>query len=135
MSRSFSCPACGAPLEVENRFSRSVICAYCNQGAFITPGGLDPAGRGVQLVGTPSMLRIGARGRLEGEPCHVLGRLRYGYAGGYWDEWFVSLEAGARQLWLQEDDGVLTAFEKVAKSQPTRRTQEQRIRVPGGRAR
>lgn len=111
MSRSFTCPSCGAPLEVEHRFSKVVICAYCNQSANITPGGLDPAGKGTQLVGAPSRLSVGATGTINGIAFRALGRLRYGYDGGFWDEWFLALDDD-RQLWLQEDDGTFTAFEK-----------------------
>ncbi|MEM9301121.1 MAG: DUF4178 domain-containing protein [Pseudomonadota bacterium] len=112
MSRSFTCPSCGAPLEVEHRFSRVVICGYCNQSANITSGGLDPAGKGAKLVGAPSRLSIGATGRIDETAFRTLGRLRYGYDGGFWDEWFLAL-SDDRQLWLQEDDGTFTAFEKT----------------------
>jgi len=114
MSRQFTCPSCGAPLQVEHRFSRVVVCQYCNQSASITPGGLDPAGKGVSLVGAPSRLSVGATGRIDGASFRVLGRLRYGYDGGFWDEWFLVTEPDSSQLWLQEDDGEFTAFEKEA---------------------
>ena len=110
MSQAFNCPSCSAPLEVENRFSRVVICQYCNQTSEITPKGLDPSGKAPQLVASPSILSLGATGKIEGKPFRVLGRLRYQYDGGFWDEWFLSVDGG--QVWLQEDDGEFTAFEK-----------------------
>jgi hypothetical protein len=114
MNRQLICPSCGAPLHVEHRFSRVVVCGYCNQSASITPGGLDRAGKGVSLVGAPSRLHVGATGRISGAAFRVLGRLRYGYDGGFWDEWFLLTDPDAHQVWLQEDDGEFTAFEKEA---------------------
>ena len=43
----------------------------------------------------------------------MLGRLRYAYPGGFWDEWFLVTDDGD-EIWLQEDDGTFTAFEKEA---------------------
>ena len=111
MSESFNCPSCGAPLEVQHRFSRVVICQYCNQTSQITPEGLDPGGKAPQLVASPSILKLGASGRLFGQSFQVLGRLRYRYDGGFWDEWFLMTDDG-KSIWLQEDDGEFTAFEK-----------------------
>jgi hypothetical protein len=119
VSDTHACPSCGAPLEVKYRFSRVVVCAYCNQTSTITPsGGLDPATKVPALVAAPSRLAVGRTGWLDGEPCRILGRLRYGYAGGYWDEWFLIVGADERRVWLQEDDGELTAFEEAVATTP-----------------
>lgn len=116
MSQSFSCPSCSAPLEVEHRFSRVVICQYCNQTSEISPAGLDPTGKAPALVASPSILSLGATGQLLGKPFRVLGRLRYQYDGGFWDEWFCDHDGG--QIWLQEDDGEFTAFTKETLKTP-----------------
>jgi hypothetical protein len=107
---NYSCPACGAPLEVENRFSRTVICQYCGQTSFITPTGLDPTGQKAELADFESIFSVGRTGKLRGEPFKTLGRLRFKYDEGFWDEWFLKL--GAKNVWLQEDEGLFTAFSK-----------------------
>lgn len=107
----YSCPACGAPMEVENRFSKLVICQYCGQTAAVTSVGLDPTGKVPLLADFPSILSVGATGTLQGNPFRVLGRLRYKYDEGFWDEWFVVVQ-DTRKLWLQEDEGTFVAFEK-----------------------
>lgn len=119
---AFSCPSCGATLEIENRFSKVVMCVYCGQSSAISPAGLDPTGEKALLADSPSIFSIGAsgsmvlasKGRLSFK---VLGRLRYKYDGGFWDEWFLEFTDG-QKLWLQEDEGEFTAFEKESLTSP-----------------
>ncbi len=116
-SQNYTCPSCSAPLEVAHRFTKLVICAYCNQASLVTPSGLDPSGEQVPLADFPSRFAIGKSGTLNGETFTVLGRLRYGYEGGFWDEWFLSFSDGKKR-WLQEDEGELTLFEKESLTAP-----------------
>ncbi len=109
-TEQYSCPSCGGPLTLESRFSKMVICPYCGQTCLVSAAGLDPTGQTGTLADFPSMLAIGAKGTLRGEPFHVLGRLRYKYDDGFWDEWFIQL--GGRFIWLQEDEGTFTSFAK-----------------------
>ena len=109
---AFNCPSCGASLQVKHRFSKVVVCEYCSQTSYITPKGLDPAGESAELVDFESILSIGARGAIHNQNFTVLGRVRYEYDGGFWDEWFC-LREDQSQFWLQEDDGTFTRFEKA----------------------
>ena len=88
-----------------------VICTYCGQTCLVSVSGLDPTGKAATLADFPSMLAVGAKGTVRGEGFHVLGRLRYKYEDGFWDEWFVQLASG-RFIWLQEDEGTFTSFAK-----------------------
>lgn len=112
-TQSFTCPSCSAPLQLENRFTKVVICQYCGQTSNVTPAGLDPTGQKAMLADFPSILSIGASGTLSGDPFKVLGRLRYKYDEGFWDEWFLQFISG-RKVWLQEDEGTFIAFDKAA---------------------
>jgi hypothetical protein len=98
--QSYSCPSCGAPLKIENRFSRLVVCIYCNTSSHVQQGGLAPIGETAQLAPAQSVFEVGKQGTLH-----------YRYEGGFWDEWFLSL-SGDRYGWLQEDEGNLTLYEK-----------------------
>ena len=64
-------------------------------------------------------LYTGATGALSGARFEVLGRVRYGFQRGFWDEWYVQLEDGTN-AWLTEDDHEL-ALE----------TEREHQRVPG----
>ncbi len=108
---SLDCPSCGATLAVEDRFTKVVICEYCGQTSALKNRSLDPTGKKVSLADVESEFRIGRKGTLKGESFTVLGRLRYDYEDGFWDEWFISLEGGGK-LWIQEDEGEITAYKK-----------------------
>ena len=122
----YNCPSCSAPLQIENRFSKVVICAYCGQTCNVTPDGLDPSGQKTDLADFESILAIGKTGTIKGEKFKVHGRLRYKYDEGFWDEWFVTLESG-KKLWLQEDEGEFTAFEKETLTSPLPAFEEIRV--------
>ena len=110
-SLSLTCPSCSAPLQIENRFTKVVICQYCGQTSNVTPQGLDPTGEKAVLADFPSILSIGAEGTIDSQPFKVLGRLRYKYDEGFWDEWFLQY-ANGQKVWLQEDEGTFVAFAK-----------------------
>lgn len=116
-TQEYNCPSCGAPLSVENRFSKVVICQYCGQTCNVSPEGLDPTGEQAQLADFESIFQIGKTGSFSGKSFKVLGRLRYKYEDGFWDEWFLQMENG-KKLWLQEDEGEFTAFEKETLTAP-----------------
>jgi len=104
---SLKCPSCGAPLPIEHRFVRMVACQYCDTTSEVTDHGLDPTGKSAKLAPLPTRFRVGQRGRLRGRPFEVLGRVRYGYDEGVWDEWYLAFDDGDAG-WLEEEDGQYT---------------------------
>jgi Domain of unknown function (DUF4178) len=113
---AYKCPSCNGSLEIKNRFSKVVICPYCMQTCEISDSGLDPTGLAPKLADFKSILAIGKSGKIKNTPFKTLGRLRYKYDGGFWDEWFVELEnsmgSSNKRAWLQEDEGEFTLFEQ-----------------------
>jgi hypothetical protein len=108
MSSSYTCPSCGAPVEIKNRFSKVAVCAYCDTHLKVNEGALSPAGRHAKLAEFPSIFKIGAKGTILGKPFNVLGRMRYKYSGGYFDEWFI--EYDGEPSWFAEDEGTFTIY-------------------------
>ena len=108
---SLHCPSCGAPLPLANRFVKMVACDFCSQVALVKRGSLEATGKTAVLADLPSLLYLGATGKLRGRAFEIIGRLQYGYEDGYWHEWYLSLDDG-RHGWLQEDEGRLTLYEK-----------------------
>lgn len=110
-----SCPSCGSDIELRWRFSKSVVCPFCGQTNYINPNQqLDPRGaQQVPLVDYGSRLRLGIDGTLLGKPFHVMGRLRYRFGDGFWDEWLAFFpHRPEATFWLQEDDGTYTLFRR-----------------------
>ncbi|NDJ85901.1 MAG: DUF4178 domain-containing protein [Chloroflexi bacterium] len=108
------CTSCGADLEVENQFIRSVTCAYCGANYMISGSQtLDPKGKTATLADYPSRLNVGARGTIRGRAFHVLGRIRYTYDAGFWEEWQIAWDdEQSPPDWLEEDEGMWTLYRR-----------------------
>ena len=107
LMETLDCPNCAAEVVVDGRYAHVAVCASCR--SVITYGQDAAKVRGeLSLLPTGSTpLYVDARGRVKGERFVVLGRVRYGYGSGYWDEWYLELEDGGIG-WLVEDEGRLS---------------------------
>lgn len=112
------CPQCGAPVTVDRRFAHMAVCASCRSVVTFGEAAAEVAGTMSALPATPSRLFVGATGRVEGQPFRVVGRVRYGYQRGYWDEWALSMADGATR-WLSEDEGELELEAEVPVDEAT----------------
>jgi len=110
------CASCGAALEIENQFIRTVTCTFCGSSYLVSGSeSLNPMGKGATLADYPSRLRVGMTGKIKGKGFHCLGRVRYLYDSGFWEEWQIAWDDGAPPDWLEEDEGdwVLYRRERV----------------------
>ncbi len=114
------CPSCGAGIQVNYRFAKMVVCDYCGQTNYLNPDetleGKGP--KQLPLVDYGSKLSKTAYGKIEGREFRVLGRMRYEYPEGFWDEWLLKMaDDPETPHWLQEDEGEfsLLRFEKDQK--------------------
>ncbi len=107
-----NCPSCGAMLELKYHHSKMVVCGYCGQTSFINANSLTAVGTPILLADYGSVVAVGKRGKIKGKSFEVLGRLRFDYEDGFWDEWLVRFGSDAEetQCWLQEDEGEFTLF-------------------------
>lgn len=105
---SYKCPSCGAPIEIKNRFSKIAVCSYCGTHLKVGENSLADAGKHPKLAEFPSIFSLGAKGTILGKPFSVLGRMRYKYSGGYFDEWFIEYDGAPS--WFAEDEGTYTLY-------------------------
>lgn len=111
--QTLTCANCGAGLEIENQFIRTVTCRYCGSNYLVSGSdNLDLTGQSASLADYPSRLSIGAKGEIRGRGFHVLGRIRYGYDGGFWEEWQIAWDDGSPPDWLEEDEGYWTVYHR-----------------------
>lgn len=101
------CPQCGSSLTVDQRFSHMAVCGACRSVVTFGADAARVAGRLSVLPAPRSELWVGATGRVRGKRFTVIGRVRYGWARGYWDEWFLAGDDAA-PIWLSEDEGELS---------------------------
>lgn len=117
MVRQITCPSCGAPLEITSAFTTLMVCNYCGASLYVGDSGVDLTGKVAKLAEYPSRLSVGARGRVKGRGFQVLGRVRYQYADGFWDEWFLQFD-DQQVGWIEEDEGDLTLIFKSKLTSP-----------------
>ncbi len=98
-------------MSLDSHLSKVVVCEYCGSTLILKDGALDPTGRKAKLAQYPSRFAVGRKGTIKGSPFRVLGRVRYDYGDGFWDEWFLVFDDG-RTAYLQEDEGEYTLFVK-----------------------
>lgn len=111
--QQMNCQNCGASLEIENQFIRAVTCPACGTSYLVRGSeGLDVAGQSASLADYPSRLSVGAQGKIKGRGFTVLGRIRYMYDAGFWEEWQIGWDDGAPPEWLEEDEGMWTLYRR-----------------------
>ncbi len=108
-----NCTSCGAPLEIENQFVRSATCKFCGS-VFQIKGSdsIENAGKTASLADYPSRLHVGLRGKIKNKGFTVLGRVRYTYDQGFWDEWQITWDDDSPASWLEEDEGYWTLYRR-----------------------
>lgn len=113
--KTLSCPSCGGEVKVRSIFSKSVVCAYCGQTSYLHVDKLEAKGGKGILADYGSLFSVGARGKLAEKSFEVIGRIRFAYTEGFWDEWALIIDDKDEQIfWLEEDEGRLTLFESNA---------------------
>ncbi len=114
-----NCPQCGAPVPMRGAGLPYAVCAHC-QTVIARPSDND---HGMAAIGTAATLpfdvspiQLGTGGAVDGTRFTVVGRVRWGWADGAWNEWLLALSDGTTR-WLGEAMGqfqVLTERADVA---------------------
>ena len=98
-----TCPSCGAGHEIYNPGVITIVCEYCGNAVYWDKEKIRDAGKQSILPEGFTRLFRGATGRLRHRRFIVLGRVRYSFGKGFWDEWFLEFTDGAIS-WLTEDN-------------------------------
>ena len=98
-----NCPSCGAEIPIDAQYARLVVCGHCKTSIIVDEKAARVAGKMAVLAQTPGPLFVGGAGKIRGKRFEVVGRVRYGYAKGFWDEWYLRFEDG-KAAWISEDE-------------------------------
>jgi len=98
------CPSCGAEVVFQSSISVFAVCPYCHSMLVRHDLHIESIGRMAQLQEDPSPLQLGTQGRYQAIAFSLIGRLRVGWQGGAWNEWFMLYDDG-RHGWLAEAQG------------------------------
>ncbi len=86
------------------RFAKLVVCPHCGSTIFLEDDAARLAGDQSALTELPSLVRLKVAFRYRNAAYLPVGHIRYRYAFGYWDEWWL-LDDGGQGVWLSVDEG------------------------------
>jgi hypothetical protein len=104
MTKTFSCPSCGAPVTFTAARSLLVVCAYCRASIIRRDVDIERVGTMGALLEDATPLQLGAEGAWRGIHFAVVGRVQVRWEQGGWNEWYCVFDDG-RAGWLGEAAG------------------------------
>ena len=85
-AQEIQCPSCGAGRTIRNPGVITIVCEYCGNAVYWDQEKIANAGKQSILPEGFSRLFRGATGSLLNKRFCVLGRVRYSFGRGFWDE-------------------------------------------------
>jgi len=99
-----TCPNCGAPIRFRSNDLPVKVCDYCRTSVLRTGGNLQAIGKIAEVPDDVSPLQLGVRGRDGAHSFELIGRVRWRYADGAWNEWLALFDDGSTG-WVGESTG------------------------------
>ena len=107
-----TCPQCGAALRFRSADLAVRVCAYCRSTIVRRGEALEDVGRAADLPEDVSPLQLGVRGRDGEQAFELVGRVRWRWSDGAWNEW-CALYADGSYGWLGEASGRLMLLRRT----------------------
>jgi hypothetical protein len=104
MSLHLPCPNCGADVVFRSPALPNRVCDYCRSMLVRSDAGVAKVGEVAALPFDVSPVQIGMRGRVDDKGFEVIGRVRWAWTDGAWNEWLLLFENGTN-AWLGEAMG------------------------------
>jgi hypothetical protein len=82
------------------------VCSFCKSTLVRQDIKLEDIGKMGQLQDDMSPFQIGTKGTYDNKSFELIGRLKVGYDGGFWNEWYAMF-ASDNMGWLAEAQGFL----------------------------
>ena len=98
------CPNCGGENVFRSAGLPSRVCDYCQTILVRSGDTVEPVGKAASLPFDVSPIQIGTMGTFEGVGFTVIGRVRWGWTDGSWNEWLMLFDDGTH-AWLGEAMG------------------------------
>jgi hypothetical protein len=99
--RAAECPGCGAPLRFAWSSAVQTACPYCHSIIVRHDVDLERVGEAADLPPDASPIQIGTEGQFDSKSFWVVGRIRYAWAQGNWNEWHIAFNDGTNG-WLAD---------------------------------
>jgi len=108
-----ACPQCGAEIGFQSAALPVKVCPHCQALVMRTDTGLSAVGQSATLPFDVSPIMLGTTGRHDGVAFAVIGRVRWGWEEGSWNEWLLQFVDGSIG-WLGEAMGAFMLTREVA---------------------
>ncbi|WP_380875251.1 hypothetical protein ACFB49_03910 [Sphingomonas sp. DBB INV C78] len=99
-----NCPNCGAGVTFRSPALPIKVCDYCHTSVMRIEDGVRDMGKIAVLPYDISPIQIGTRGQVDGGNFDIIGRVRWGWGDGFWNEWLMLFGDGSHG-WLGEAMG------------------------------
>jgi hypothetical protein len=101
---SLPCPQCGGDVPVRSAALPYATCPWCRTVILRDSAELRAVGTAAVLPFDVSPIQLGTRGVTDTLGFEVVGRVRWGWSGGSWNEWLLACADGSDR-WLAEAMG------------------------------
>lgn len=99
--RASNCPNCGAPVTFQYSSAVQTVCTFCKSILVRTDVDLTRVGQASDMPPDASPIQILTEGKYQGRAFTVLGRIKYQYELGTWNEWHIVFSDGF-SAWLSD---------------------------------
>jgi hypothetical protein len=108
-----NCPNCGAAISFRSVDLPVRVCDYCHSSITRTGDALVSMGKVAEVPEDVSPLQIGVRGSDGGHGFQLIGRVRWRWTDGGWNEWLALFDNGTTG-WIGEAMGRYMLLREVA---------------------
>ena len=98
------CPNCGGPVPFRSAALPVRVCDHCRSLVLRSAHTAETVGQVAELPFDVSPLQVGTTGEWEGMAFEIVGRMRWSWTDGAWNEWMLSLSDGTTR-WLGDAMG------------------------------
>ncbi len=111
--KRFNCPQCGDLLDIRIQYSKLVKCQSCGSSIFLEDDSAKVIGKASLLSPEPSLIKLHTHFSYEGKSYLPLGKIRYSYGRGFWEEWYLQ-DDEHQEFWLSVDEGDFALEQKAS---------------------
>ncbi|MEM6494860.1 MAG: DUF4178 domain-containing protein [Pseudomonadota bacterium] len=115
MQQEQNCPNCGALIGTGVPGLPVVSCGFCHSLLSKAGDQLAKVGEAGRVPFDVSPIQIGTRLTVGGARGEIVGRERWAYEGGFWNEWLLQFATG-EAFWVAEETGHYMIMKKVCAS-------------------
>ena len=115
MEAQQNCPNCGALIGTGVPGLPVVTCGFCNSLLSKAGDQLSKVGEAGRVPFDVSPIQIGTRLTVGGARGEIVGRERWAYDGGFWNEWLLQFPNGDT-FWVAEETGKYMVMKEIEPS-------------------